>query len=130
MLKKLLMLLPRIHMYAHKDLCQAVYSLAYAAGFGLTHGEGVETPWAELNISSLATREMSGGGCEDALNSLFNFWNWSKDLGMAQYLLRKLHKAYDGQRRTTKYFAGLCALAGPTNVAAWLALPFDNQHVG
>ncbi|KAI1782629.1 hypothetical protein LXA43DRAFT_905177 [Ganoderma leucocontextum] len=84
MLENLLMLLPRMHMYAHKDLCQAIYSLAYAAGFGLTHGEGVETPWAELNISGLSTREMSGGGREDALNSLFNYWNWSKNLGMCK----------------------------------------------
>ena len=82
MLKKLLMLLPRMHMYAHKNLCQAVYSLAYAVGFGLTHEEGVKIPWAELNISSLSMCKMSGRGCEDVLNSLFGSWNWRKTLGM------------------------------------------------
>ncbi|KAI1788508.1 hypothetical protein LXA43DRAFT_974763 [Ganoderma leucocontextum] len=83
-LENLLCLLPRMHMYAHKDLCQAVYSLAYSAGFGLTHGEGVETPWAEFNIAGLPTREMTAGGREDALNSLFNHWNWAKTLGTGE----------------------------------------------
>lgn len=85
MLENLLCLLPRMHMYAHKDLCQAVYSLAYSEGFGLTHREGVETPWAEFNFAGLFTREMSGGGCEDALNSVFNYWNWSKILSMGVF---------------------------------------------
>ncbi|KAI0349001.1 hypothetical protein OH77DRAFT_1358048, partial [Trametes cingulata] len=55
------MLLPKMHMHAHKELCQVVYAFCYARGFGLAHGEGVETPWAELNAAGLSTREMNAG---------------------------------------------------------------------
>ncbi|EIW58976.1 uncharacterized protein TRAVEDRAFT_102679, partial [Trametes versicolor FP-101664 SS1] len=78
MLENLQVLLPKLHMYAHKDLCQIVYSLAYSTGFGLSHSEGVETPWAEFNIAGLPTREMSAGARHDALTDLFSFWNWRK----------------------------------------------------
>lgn len=74
----LLCCLPKFHSHAHKELCQIVYALCYTAGFGLTHGEGVETPWAELNIAGLPTREMTAGARHDALNDLFNFWNREK----------------------------------------------------
>ncbi|KAH9852417.1 hypothetical protein C2E23DRAFT_710095, partial [Lenzites betulinus] len=78
MVEKLQLLLPKLHLYVHKDLCQVVYALAFATGFGLTHGEGVETPWAEFNITGLPTRKMSAGARHDALTDLFNFWNWGK----------------------------------------------------
>ncbi len=44
-----------------------------------------------------------------------------------ELLPRKLSEAYAGQRRTTKYFAGLTALNGPKAVTEWLSLPFDHQ---
>ena len=68
-----------MHLHAHKELCQITYALAYAAGFGLAHGEGVETPWAEFNIAGLTTREMTAGARHDAINDLFNYWNWVKN---------------------------------------------------
>lgn len=71
-------LLPSMHIHAHKELCQLVYALYYAQGFGHMHGEGVETPWSELNAAGYSTREMTAGARHDALNALFNFWNWLK----------------------------------------------------
>lgn len=140
--EKLQILLPKLHMYAHKDLCQVVYALAYSAGFGLSHGEGVETPWAEFNIAGLPTREMTAGARHDALTDLFNFWNWRKVERMgtsaiflslhaliiryvADFLADKLAEAYKGQKSATLYFAGLTARAKPDKVAAWLRISFD-----
>ncbi|KAH9852424.1 hypothetical protein C2E23DRAFT_730866, partial [Lenzites betulinus] len=79
------MLLPKLHMHAHREMCQIVYAFCYARGFGLAHGEGVETPWAELNIAGLSTREMTAGARHDALNSLFNYWNWRKTYTMGRH---------------------------------------------
>ncbi|PIL29558.1 hypothetical protein GSI_08366 [Ganoderma sinense ZZ0214-1] len=124
-IKDLKCLLPSMHLHAHKELCQIVYALAYADGFGLAHGEGVETPWAEFNIAGLTTREMSAGARHDAINDLFNFWNWLKQERMYIFLARKLTEAYAAQERTTQYLAGLTALAGPAKVRDWLAIPFD-----
>ncbi len=70
--------LPKFHSHAHQLLFQVVYALCYAQGFGLTHGEGVEMPWAELNISSLSMQEMTPGGQHNMLNDLFNYWNRHK----------------------------------------------------
>ncbi|KAH9887556.1 hypothetical protein C8Q73DRAFT_616763, partial [Cubamyces lactineus] len=81
-INELKMLLPKLHIHCHKELCQIVYAFCYAHGFGLAHGEGIETPWAELNIAGLSTREMTSGARHDALNSLFSFWNWRKTQGM------------------------------------------------
>lgn len=78
-IEELYCLLPSMHLHAHKELCQITYALAYAAGFGLAHGEGVETPWAEFNIAGLTTREMTAGARHDAINDLFNYWNWVKN---------------------------------------------------
>lgn len=143
MLENLQVLLPKLHMYAHKDLCQIVYSLAYSTGFGLSHSEGVETPWAEFNIAGLPTREMSAGARHDALTDLFSFWNWRKvekmgtfglDLSLwrmlsipfaGEFLAGKVAEAYHGQNHTTRHLAGLTALATPNTVAAWLHIPFD-----
>ncbi|KAH9846526.1 hypothetical protein C2E23DRAFT_743934, partial [Lenzites betulinus] len=83
--QELKMLLPKMHMHAHQEMCQIVYAFCYARGFGLAHGEGVETPWAELNIAGLSTREMTAGARHDALNSLFNYWNWRKTYNMCTY---------------------------------------------
>ena len=79
------LLLPKLHMLAHHEYCQTVYVLCYSWGAGLTSGESVEQPWAELNQAGLSTREMSLGSRHDTLNDLFNFWNWQKAelLGMS-----------------------------------------------
>lgn len=140
-------LLPSMHLHAHKELCQITYALAYAAGFGLTHGEGVETPWAEFNIAGLTTREMTAGARHDAINDLFNFWNWGKNETLRAYehrvfvdtaippliqsadkfLARKLTEAYAARERTAKYFAGLTGIAGVAQVSEWLAIDFDGK---
>ncbi|KAI0352177.1 hypothetical protein OH77DRAFT_1460988 [Trametes cingulata] len=125
--EQLKMLLPKMHMHAHKELCQVVYAFCYARGFGLAHGEGVETPWAELNAAGLSTREMNAGARHDALNSVFNFWNWQKTVNMGKFLARKLREAYALQRRTTRYFASLTVIARPEVVTEWLKIDLDDD---
>ena len=83
--RRLKMLLPKMHMHAHKSLCQVVYAICYAKGFGLMHGDGIETIWSELNSAGLSTREMTAGACHDALCSLFSYWNWQKIEKMRKY---------------------------------------------
>ena len=84
LVKNMQMLLPSMHIHAHQELCQFVYAIALAEGFGLIHGEGVETPWAELNAVGLSTREMTAGSRHDMLNGQFNYWNWMKDVGIGE----------------------------------------------
>ncbi|KAL1942577.1 hypothetical protein VTO73DRAFT_6179 [Trametes versicolor] len=119
--------LPKFHSHAHKELCQIVYALSYTTGFGLSHGEGVETPWAELNFAGLTTREMTAGARHDALNDLFNFWNRQKLENIGSHLSKKLKEAYEGQIRTTVYLGSLTALATAKNVTEWANMEINSS---
>ena len=145
---------PSFHVQAHRDLCQVVYRLAYAMGFGYIAGEWVETPWSENNIAGLSTREMTAGGRHDALNDLFNFWNRVKleRLGkptghvlycllslipshIGDFLVKQLERAYEAQERTTEAFANLVAMAGAIRSLEWARMdinttaPTPTNHV-
>ncbi|THH17939.1 hypothetical protein EUX98_g9037 [Antrodiella citrinella] len=128
--KHVTMKLPRMHMLAHKELCHTVYALCYAWGAGIVSGESVEHPWSEHNQVGLSTREMSAGGRHDTLNDFLSFWNWLKVQQMSLFLGRKLKEGLIGQERTTAYFRGLTALAGPDNVSEWEQMSTDAVVVG
>ncbi|THH29101.1 hypothetical protein EUX98_g5085 [Antrodiella citrinella] len=113
----------------HLDLCHTVYALCYTWGAGIVSGESVEHPWSEHNQVGLSTRKMSAGGHHDTLNDFLSFWNWLK--GAANVFLgRKLKEGLVGQERTTAYFRGLTALAGPDNVSNWEQMSTDAVIVG
>ena len=77
-IERLKVLLPQLHMLAHKESCQTEFALCYKEGTGHSNGETVETLWAKHNMVGLSTREMNGGARHDALNDFFNSWNWYK----------------------------------------------------
>ena len=83
-IQKMKVLLPQMHMLAHKDSCQTEYAVCYTLGAGHSNGESVEILWAVHNLAGLSTREMNGGGRHDALNDLFSFWNWTKNENMGE----------------------------------------------
>ena len=80
------MLLPSLHIHAHRELCQLVYALCYSEGFSDIYGEGVETPWREFNQAGSPTREMTAGARRDWITFLYNHWNWEKFIGMGTFL--------------------------------------------
>lgn len=79
LVERLQILLPQLHMLAHKESCHTQYALCYKQGTGHSNGESVESLWAEHNMVGLSTREMNGGARRDALNDFFNSWNWYKN---------------------------------------------------
>ncbi|KAI0706683.1 hypothetical protein C8Q76DRAFT_629932 [Earliella scabrosa] len=72
-------LLPQLHMLAHKESCQTNYAICYKRGCGHSNGETVESNWFPHNAVGLSTREMNGGARQDSINDHFNFWNWVKN---------------------------------------------------
>ncbi len=82
--KRLRVLLPQLHMLAHKDSCQTEFAVCYTSGAGHTNGEAVEPLWATHNQAGPSTREMNGGARHDALNDMFSFWNWVKHETMGE----------------------------------------------
>ncbi|KAI1783516.1 hypothetical protein LXA43DRAFT_903418 [Ganoderma leucocontextum] len=125
--EKLRILLPQMHMLAHKESCQTDYCMGFKKGTGHTCGEMVETIWAEHNAIGLSTREMNGGARRDALNDFFNSWNWYKNEGRAKYLLRKLTEKLHLQLLQTRDLAALTEEAGPLELRDWLRLDLDDE---
>lgn len=71
---------PKFHLLAHGKKCQGRYSLNYQRGVGRTHGEGVESNWALLNLLALSTREMSASSRHEVLDDAMGQINWSKTI--------------------------------------------------
>lgn len=80
-------LLPQMHMLAHKEDCQVDFAMCYKQGNGHTNGETVEVAWSILQDTGRSTREMNGGARHDALSDFVNGLNWDKMVGLGMFLL-------------------------------------------
>ncbi|TBU21409.1 hypothetical protein BD311DRAFT_743616 [Dichomitus squalens] len=101
-------LLPQMHMLAHKESCT-----------GHSNGETVEIAWAILYEIGVATREMNGGARHDAICDSINGYNWDKMQGLAEYLAHKLGEKLLLQLDQAVDFAGLTYVAGPDLIYEW-----------
>jgi hypothetical protein len=70
--------IPQLHIHGHNDDCQYRYSLSFADGVGRTHGEGIETCWAEQNQIGGMIKEMGKGHRHNTLEDFSGDWNWLK----------------------------------------------------
>ncbi|KDQ49017.1 hypothetical protein JAAARDRAFT_144064, partial [Jaapia argillacea MUCL 33604] len=61
-------LVPKMHLYRHKDNCQYSFLLNYAKCVGRTHGEKIETLWVAGKELRGSTQEMNEGHQHDTLS--------------------------------------------------------------
>ena len=143
--EKLQVLLPQLHMLAHREWCQTEFAVCYTRGAGHSNGEAVEPVWGEHNAAGLSTREMNGGARHDTLNDIFSFWNWVKherfgerdcrvlsypmlsDLRPGMYLSRKLQEKLRLQLDQLIEFAALTLASGPKRVHEWAMRGMDKE---
>ncbi|KAJ7803369.1 hypothetical protein B0H14DRAFT_3091988 [Mycena olivaceomarginata] len=85
--------IPKLHIYGHKLLCQLFFSLNYMPGAARTDGEGIERPWANIGPVATSTREMGPGARHDTLDDHWSHWNWQKLVGLGELLKKRLLKA-------------------------------------
>ncbi|KAJ7840488.1 hypothetical protein B0H14DRAFT_3086866 [Mycena olivaceomarginata] len=85
--------IPKLHIYGHKLLCQLYFSLNYTLGAARTDGEGIERPWASIGPVATSTWEMGPGACHDTLDDHWGHWNWQKLIGLRELLKKRLLKA-------------------------------------
>ncbi|KAJ7776476.1 hypothetical protein DFH07DRAFT_865693 [Mycena maculata] len=90
---QLVFLIPKLHIYGHKLLCQLLFSLNFTRGSARTDGEGIERPWANIGPVATSTREMGPGSRSDTLDDHWSHWNWQKLVGLGLLLLRRLLNA-------------------------------------
>ncbi|KAJ7481074.1 hypothetical protein B0H11DRAFT_1724414, partial [Mycena galericulata] len=86
----LVYLIPKLHIYGHKLLCQLLFSLNYTPGSARTDGEGIERPWANIGPVATSTREMGPGSRHDTLDDHWGHWNWQKLVGLGALLKKRL----------------------------------------
>ncbi|KAF8145475.1 hypothetical protein K438DRAFT_1630027 [Mycena galopus ATCC 62051] len=94
LVKKLMcFVIPKLHIYGHKLLCQLFFSLNFAPGAARTDGEGIERPWASIGPMATSTREMGPSACHDTLDDHWGHWNWRKLVGLGDLLKKRLLNA-------------------------------------
>ncbi|KAF8210707.1 hypothetical protein K438DRAFT_1752495 [Mycena galopus ATCC 62051] len=86
-------IIPKLHIYGHKLLCQLLYSLNLILGCARTDGEGIERPWVNIGPVATSTREMGLGSRKDTLDDHWSHWNWQKLIGLGALLLKCLLNA-------------------------------------
>ncbi|OJT01852.1 hypothetical protein TRAPUB_7684 [Trametes pubescens] len=79
---------PKFHVAAHKESCQATYSPNWTANAARFDGEHVERIWSRLNSAAPSTKEMGTGARWEALDDFCGFNNWRKTTQLGDDLLR------------------------------------------
>lgn len=79
---------PKFHISAHKEACQAIFSPNYTPHMARFDGEGVERNWPKLSGGAASTKEMSPGGRWETLDDFCSFANWKKVVQSGAFLSR------------------------------------------
>ena len=75
-------LIPKFHLPAHIQKCQADYSFNFSPFVGRTDSEAPERGWSETNAMAASTKEMGPGSHRDTLDDHFGDHNWGKIANM------------------------------------------------
>ncbi|KIJ32280.1 hypothetical protein M422DRAFT_52965 [Sphaerobolus stellatus SS14] len=115
-------LVPKMHIKAHKDACQPFYSLNLTSHTGQTDGEGGERIWHELNQFSNSTREMNHGSRHDALNDRMGDFNVRKMHEITEFLTSKYKKAIEEREEVIQEFNNITSATPDNYITAWKGL--------
>ncbi|KAJ7175314.1 hypothetical protein C8R46DRAFT_1213798 [Mycena filopes] len=96
--------LPVWHASSHEEECTNRNSLSFLPGVGKSDGEGIERLWAELNAFAYHTKNMGLGHRADTIEDKINYHNFTKNLGQANMLQRKLVVAIAERARQVDAF--------------------------
>lgn len=69
---------PKLHGHGHSEDCRYQFSFDFSSNVGRTHGERIESGWAEGNLAGPSTREMNPGHRHETLSAFYNEWNYQQ----------------------------------------------------
>ena len=101
---------PKFHLRAHGQSCQAKYLFNYWEHTGRTDGKGIESFWVHINPITMSTREMTAEFWMDTIDIYVSIWNWIKIIGLGLYLANKLEAALSMHDCHTMKFMKLSTL--------------------
>ncbi|CAG7853416.1 SubName: Full=Uncharacterized protein {ECO:0000313/EMBL:CCA76143.1} [Serendipita indica DSM 11827] len=125
---RIIFLVPKFHLPAHKEACRYQYSLNFCKNVGRTDGEAIERFWSAHNYLSGSTMRTSPCSRQDALNFHFNYWNWRKTRKMGKTLLKRLQNAREMLVQHTILLADLRDSVGVEKSTVWSQLE-DNYMI-
>ncbi|KAJ7138999.1 hypothetical protein C8R44DRAFT_938433 [Mycena epipterygia] len=114
-------LIPKLHIYGHKILCQLLYSLNFIIGCARTDREGIEQPSANIGPVATSTQEMGPGSWHDTLEDHWSHWNWQKLIGLGLLLMKCLLNAI-GKRNFQEEALATFTANQLEHVAEWKAM--------
>ncbi|KAJ6494502.1 hypothetical protein C8R45DRAFT_1135355 [Mycena sanguinolenta] len=86
-------LIPKVHLPAHIEACNILYSFNLTPYVAQTDGEAPERDWANANPLEASTKEMGPGARRDVLDDHFNDWNHKKIIALGRVMLERIQKA-------------------------------------
>ncbi|KAJ7154647.1 hypothetical protein C8R46DRAFT_1227479 [Mycena filopes] len=113
--------LPVWHASSHEEECTNRNSLSFLLGVGKSDGEGIERLWAELNAFAYHTKNMGLGHRADTIEDKINYHNFTKNLGQANMLQRKLVVAIAERARQVDAFKEVNKSIPSETRAVWQA---------
>ncbi|KIL54938.1 hypothetical protein M378DRAFT_46403, partial [Amanita muscaria Koide BX008] len=91
--RQLQFLVPKFHLPAHVQYCQANFSFNFTPHVGRTDGEALERGWSAVNAIAGSTKQMGPGSRRDTLDDHFGDYNWRKVTSLATTFARKVSEA-------------------------------------
>ncbi|KAL5487741.1 hypothetical protein ACEPAI_5849 [Sanghuangporus weigelae] len=107
---------PKFHLYAHDESCQASENMNYLPYVGRTYGECVGMTWTDLK-----TREMGMYARQETLNDHWTGWNWRKYIFLGSQLKKMLKEANKESARSEKALAEFLSMFPRETVSQWEA---------
>ncbi|KAL1947382.1 hypothetical protein VTO73DRAFT_14343 [Trametes versicolor] len=115
-------IVPKFHIAAHKESCQANFSSNYTPYVARWDGEHVERLWAWLNAAAPSTKEMRPGARWETIDDFCGFANWRKTTQFGDDLLRLLIEAVPTAIEHREHFAAFdrrLRQERPADVSNW-----------
>ncbi|PPQ95982.1 hypothetical protein CVT26_016198 [Gymnopilus dilepis] len=119
LLRKIRGAIPKVHIKNHKCDCQYCWALNYIPYSGETSGEGIEATHSEQNGAAASTKEQNRGHRHDSLDSVVNYWNWTKFHSMGSLLYRLFIRCLDTLKIREKQFFDFTACFSPALIEKW-----------
>ncbi|KAJ3710041.1 hypothetical protein C8R42DRAFT_597743 [Lentinula raphanica] len=110
--------IPKLHIYGHKQDCQVNFSLNFTKGVGRTDAEGIERTWANMGPVSTSTKEMGPGSHAETLEDHWSHWNWEKIVHKGPLFRKRLISASKELVSQEESFA-LFTVEQAEHVPAW-----------
>ncbi|KAH9478096.1 hypothetical protein JR316_0010334 [Psilocybe cubensis] len=115
----LVYLVPKFHLPAHVQKCQAAFSFNYTPGVGRTDGEAPERGWSATNGIASSTKEMGPGSRNDTLDNHFGDYNWRKIITIADTFVRKAKEAIHERKEHVESFIEFDAVLPKDTTSEW-----------